>query len=540
MERYEKCKSIIDHLPLRKRAEQQESLIAGGLVQKHSFSTRFRSRILWTCHCSVCSFLCIRANHIHKHNPSVRTRNMTHDSLSTDPPGAVQKCHACNNMVGTLRCAQCKEMWYCTKQCQLSHWRSHHKAECKQIANEKQDASSIDLDSLQEQVKQDELSHNAQVRKEQVRDTPDDLTLSSLTISEQFPKNEFPFGELHAYRDYRRARYSSEEARERERSSEFEKQLKNAREAAEVHRQARAWLQKEISPGQQLIDLVTGMEDRVRYLIGGTFPESGVAFATGCSVNECAAHYSPNPGDFRILKKDDVIKFDLGVHKHGTIIDSAWTMCWNDKFQPLLDTVQEATEAGIRTAGVGVRLYDVAASIQEVMEAGEVELDGKTYQVQCIENLNGHNIGPYRIHHTKTVPIVKRDYKVNTRMEEMEFFAIETFGSINGEGYVDETDDNSHYMLNYQKEEHFPRNKAARRFYKQIVDNFGTLCWTFRYMHRLGLSIDEKALNYLIRDDIVTTCPPLSDIPGSYTAQFEHTLCLRPTCKEVLSRGDDY
>jgi hypothetical protein len=27
---------------------------------------------------------------------------------------------------------------------------------------------------------------------------------------------------------------------------------------------------------------------------------------------------------------------------------------------------------------------------------------------------------------------------------------------------------------------------------------------------------------------------------GSYVSQFEHTILLRPTCKEVISRGDDY
>ena len=36
-----------------------------------------------------------------------------------------------------------------------------------------------------------------------------------------------------------------------------------------------------------------------------------------------------------------------------------------------------------------------------------MELDGKTYQVKSISNLNGHSIGPYRIHAGKTVPIVK-------------------------------------------------------------------------------------------------------------------------------------
>ena len=34
--------------------------------------------------------------------------------------------------------------------------------------------------------------------------------------------------------------------------------------------------------------------------------------------------------------------------------------------------------------------------------------------------------------------------------------------------------------------------------------------------------------------------PPLCDVKGCYTAQYEHTLLLRPTVKEVFSRGEDY
>lgn len=48
-------------------------------------------------------------------------------------------------------------------------------------------------------------------------------------------------------------------------------------------------------------------------------------------------------------------------------------------------------------------------------------------QVKCIRNLNGHSISPYRIHGGKSVPIVKGGEA--TKMEEDEFFAIETFGS---------------------------------------------------------------------------------------------------------------
>jgi methionine aminopeptidase len=83
--------------------------------------------------------------------------------------------------------------------------------------------------------------------------------------------------------------------------------------------------------------------------------------------------------------------------------------------------------AGVREAGIDVRLCDIGAAVQEVMESHEVELDGKVYQVKCVRNLNGHSIAPYRIHAGKSVPIVKGGEA--TRMEEGEYFAIETFGS---------------------------------------------------------------------------------------------------------------
>ena len=69
----------------------------------------------------------------------------------------------------------------------------------------------------------------------------------------------------------------------------------------------------------------------------------------------------------------------------------------------------------------------VGEAVQEVMESYEIELDGKTYPVKCIRNLNGHSIGPYQIHAGKSVPIVKGGD--TTKMEEDEMYAIETFGT---------------------------------------------------------------------------------------------------------------
>ena len=108
--------------------------------------------------------------------------------------------------------------------------------------------------------------------------------------------------------------------------------------------------------------------------------EAGLAFPTGCSLNNCAAHYSPNAGDETVLGYDDVCKIDFGTHVNGHIIDCAWTVTFNPKYDKLKEAVRAATNAGIKAAGIDVRLCDVGETIQEVMESYEIELDGKTYQ----------------------------------------------------------------------------------------------------------------------------------------------------------------
>lgn len=67
-------------------------------------------------------------------------------------------------------------------------------------------------------------------------------------------------------------------------------------------------------------------------------------------------------------------------------------------------------------------------------------------QIKSIRNLNGHSIAPYRIHAGKTVPIVRGGEA--TRMEENEFYAIETFGST-GRGIVHDDMECSHYMKSF-------------------------------------------------------------------------------------------
>lgn len=63
----------------------------------------------------------------------------------------------------------------------------------------------------------------------------------------------------------------------------------------------------------------------------------------------------------------------------GRIVDSAFTLTFDPVYDNLLAAVRDATNTGVREAGIDVRMGDIGAAIQEVMESYEVEIGGKTY-----------------------------------------------------------------------------------------------------------------------------------------------------------------
>ncbi|RID70211.1 hypothetical protein BRARA_C02248 [Brassica rapa] len=357
----------------------------------------------------------------------------------------------------------------------------------------------------------------------------------SIPVIDLFPSGEFPEGEIQEYKDDNLWRMTSEEKREMER---LQKPIYNSlRQAAEVHRQVRKYMRSIMKPGMLMIDICETLENTVRKLISENGLQAGIAFPTGCSLNNVAAHWTPNSGDKTVLQYDDVMKLDFGTHIDGYIVDSAFTVAFNPMYDPLLAASREATYTGIKEAGVDVRLCDVGAAIQEVMESYEVEINGKVYQVKSLRNLNGHSIGRYQIHAEKSVPNVKGGEQ--TKMEEGELYAIETFGST-GKGYVRDDLECSHYMKNFDVG-HVPlRLPRAKQLLATINKNFSTLAFCRRYLDRLGETKYLMALKNLCDSGIIEPCPPLCDVKGSYISQFEHTILLRPTCKEVISKGDDY
>jgi len=354
-------------------------------------------------------------------------------------------------------------------------------------------------------------------------------------VVEQYPEGDYPTGQIQEYIGGNAYRTTSAEKRELERLNQYD--YENIRRAAECHRQVRRYVQSYVKPGLTMTEICQRLEKKTHELIVANGLECGWGFPTGCSLNWVAAHYTPNYGDNTVLTYDDVCKLDFGVQVGGRIVDCAFTIAFDPKYDSIIEASQDGTNTGIKNAGIDARFSDIGASIQEAIESYEIELGGKTLPVKPVRNLNGHSISPYQIHGGKSVPITKNNE--STTMEEGEFYAIETFASC-GKGYVVEDLDCSHYMKIFNAP-HIPlRVKSSKALLHAIEQNFGTLAFCRRWLDDLGQTRHLMALKNLVDNDLVQPYPPLCDARGSYVTQMEHTILLRPTCKEVVSRGDDF
>ena len=208
-------------------------------------------------------------------------------------------------------------------------------------------------------------------------------------VLEQFPSGDAPHGmEVEYAGDFGRKRVTDAELRELERLHNISYQ--EIRTAAECHRQVRKHMQSVIKPGILMTDMCEQLENLNRTLVQENGLKAGIAFPTGCSINHVAAHWTPNSGDKTVLQYGDVCKIDFGTHVNGRIIDSAWTVHFDPQFDLLAEAVRESTYAGVKAAGIDVRICDVGAACQEVMESYEVEINGKTFPIKSVRSVDGH------------------------------------------------------------------------------------------------------------------------------------------------------
>lgn len=313
--------------------------------------------------------------------------------------------------------------------------------------------------------------------------------------------------------------------------------------AGRIHKEVRRHLQNYLKPDIKLIDIAKFVDMKIIEITDIISPSNsinkGIGFPTLLSLNECAAHYHPTSYDKTKFQNDDILKIDFGTEINGWIIDSAFTVCFDSKYDPLLEAVKEATNNGIKTAGIDVNICDWGIANQEIMESYEISLNNKTIPIKSIINLGGHNIKNGLIHGGVFLPCadVRNKFDENYKFKE-DIYAIETFGST-GLNYVKENGENTLFRLNtniFHNKKIF--NDETRYLLNFIKKNYKTLPFAERYIEHIPNY--KKYLNNLTNDKILLQYPPLCIDKGSYTAQYEHTILINENKKIIFSKSEDY
>ena len=325
--------------------------------------------------------------------------------------------------------------------------------------------------------------------------------------------------------------------------SQLEKYIK----AGEIHRTVRDYITPHLTPGIKYIDIVKIIEnkiveeiDKLNKVIESPQINNGIAFPTGISVNNIAAHFTPSYKDDSILKNSDVIKIDYGVHIDGYIVDSAFTINLNEEYSDILKASREAVNGVIKNMGVDSRFGDLSGISQEIVESYEY----KEKPLKVIDNLAGHNILPWKIHGGKLLfgkPQQNTDYD-DLKIDDGEVMAIEIFVS-NGNGTTQlgmNPLNYSHYMLK-DSVERIPlfTTKKTNEVSRIITTNFKTLPFCPRFIDNINKTHTNYIPNLqeLFSNGYINSYPPLLETDRkSKVAQFEHSVYISETKKIVLSQ----
>lgn len=319
--------------------------------------------------------------------------------------------------------------------------------------------------------------------------------------------------------------------------------LVNAIKAANIHKKVGYHIRQTIKPGMTLNNIATIIEDKINEETNydkNNPLERGIGFPTGLSVNNCVAHYTPNYKDIDIiLNETDIIKIDYGVHIKGTIIDSAFTINFDNKYDEFVKISRNLTNYAVSLCRPDVILGELGGDIEEYIKSKEIIIDNEIYQLKIMGDLSGHMIRQYEIHAGVAVPNIAINYPV--RMKEYEYYAIEPFITTgNGKSIIKEP--KSHYMFSKNYKNIKSLNKEEMNLYNIINKNYFTLPFCQKWLYNLNNSSENfnDILYSLEKKNIINSYPPIYDINNSIVSQFEHTIFVKENGIINLTKNDYY
>ncbi|MBT4597390.1 MAG: type II methionyl aminopeptidase [Candidatus Diapherotrites archaeon] len=285
------------------------------------------------------------------------------------------------------------------------------------------------------------------------------------------------------------------------------KEINNYKNAARVWKQAIGKASK-IKEGKSLLDFANEIEK-------GIISEScGLAFPINLSLNEEAAHYTPNwdKTDDRSLRVSDVLKIDIGVHKDGYICDGAITVNLDNKHAKQIEANELALENSISVAKFGNKIDLIGKAIEDTL---------KEKGFNPVYNLGGHGLEQYDIHAWPSLP--NHDNNSSYELEEGAI-AIEPFAST-GDGFISESAQVDIFSLNEGKN---VRNIHGRKLLA-IAKTYKGLPFAERWL-KTKSDLDDFQFNLglreLMKTDVFKTYPGLKETQRHIVTQVEKSLLI--------------
>jgi methionyl aminopeptidase len=273
---------------------------------------------------------------------------------------------------------------------------------------------------------------------------------------------------------------------------------------------------KLVLPGEPFLDIAESLEKMIADAGGKP------AFPANISVNDIAAHFTPELDNKVLVGESDLLKIDIGVHINGCIGDTAVTVDLSGEHGKLAEASEAALTEAIALMKPGVKVGDVGAAIEK-------QITSRGFKP--IENLTGHKIEPYVLHAGVEIPNIASS--ASYELKEGDIFAVEPFSST-GSGRVADTAQVEIFSLQSSPR---LRMKYSRELLAHILESYFSLPFAERWLagvfkSRLTLT---SSLRELLNSGALHPYPVLRDTGRGMVAQKEHTVLIEHDSAKILT-----
>ena len=252
-----------------------------------------------------------------------------------------------------------------------------------------------------------------------------------------------------------------------------------------------------------------------------------LSFPINISLNEVAAHFSPQIDDQSTIPERGLIKIDIGAHYNGYIADSAFTVNIdeNPKFQNYIEAAHEALEAAIEIFNPEIKLYELGNVIEQKI---------KSRGLRPITNLGGHELKQFNLHAGPFIPN-HRDVIHNQILKPGDAYACEPFAT-SGIGKVENGRQSYIYRFLKKVKKNIPYEQL--NYMNKIEENFKHLPFSPRWIEQKRIIPKDKIkriINLFVGKKILDKYPILIERSREPVSQEEHTIVLDLSGKKIVT-----